>query len=248
MEIVTKIHKENQAKKLLQKFDKKHNTTTWIFDATIADVDHYLLNDLYRNEPLMELEECFEPFENNFFMTNNPLFVEDQKKDINDRQWHQLSWCYSIWQLTNSIKQEGMLHPIGIQRFDNGGMAAHPGTTRLRFHNYKTPQQIILTDYSDRNFAQDFPQFNARPVALSKLRNVVGLSHKISDMEDLRPKTLYQVSKKRVTWQCISSMWQTNHSPSLLDPPISYEMKDDKVYINNQPVIVKRDGHWRVNL
>lgn len=80
MEIVTKIHKEKQAKNLLLKFDKEHNTKTWIFDATIADVDHYLLNDLYRNEPLMELEECFEPFDDNFFMTNDPLFVEDQKR------------------------------------------------------------------------------------------------------------------------------------------------------------------------
>ena len=247
MEIITLIKNEKHARKLMRQFDKQNNTTTWVFDATIADVDHYLLNDLYRDEPLMELEECFEPFENNKFMTNDPLFVADQEKDINDRQYHQLSWCYSIWQLSNSIKNEGMLHPIGIQRFDNGGMAAHPGTTRLRFHNYKEPQQIILTDYSDRNFAQDFPQFNAKPIQIASLRNVTGLYHKISDMEDLRPKTLYQVSKKQVVWQCISSMWQTNHSPSLLDPPISYEMKDDKIYIAGQPVIVKIDGHWRVN-
>lgn len=247
MEILTKIKSEKHAKKLLRKFDKTHKTKTWVFDATIADIDHYLLNDLYRNEPLMELEECFAPFKNNRFMTNDPLFVEDQQKDINDRQYHQLSWCYSIWQLSNSIKDEGMLHPVGIQRFANGGMAAHPGTTRLRFHNYTTPQQIILTDYSGRNFAQDFPQFNVRAAEISNLRNVIGLYHKISDMEDGRPKTLMQVSKTPVTWQCISSMWQTNHSPSLLDPPISYEMKDNYIYIDGVPVIVKRDGYWRVN-
>jgi hypothetical protein len=247
MEIITKVKNAKHAQKLLNSFDAQYNTKTWVFDATIADVDHVLLNDQYRNEPIMHLEECFEHFENNKFLTSDPLFVEDQKKDINDRKFHDLCWCYSVWQLTNSIKNEGMLHPLGIQRFHKDGFGAHPGTTRLRFHKYTQPQQVILTDYSGRNFAEDYPQFSPQSVKHAQLRNVKGLYHKISFMEDGRPKTLLQVSKEKKPWQCISSMWVINHNPSFLDPPISYELKDNYIYIAGDPVVVKQNGHWRVN-
>lgn len=248
MEIINEITSQKQAKRLLNLFDKKYKTRTWVFDATIADIDHTLLNDQYRNEPIGYLEECFSNFKNNKFYSNDPHFVNDLAQwDINKRKFHDLCWCYSLWQLSNSIKNEGMLHPLGIQRFNEKGFAAHPGTTRLRFNKYKVPQQVILTDYTGRNFAQDYPQFNAKPVFLCELRNVIGLYHKIGFMEDGRPKTLLQVSKEKMPWQSISSMWKINNNPSLLDPPILYEMKDNHIYINKQPVVAKKDGKWRVN-
>jgi len=248
MAIINKITKEKQAKRLLSLSDKKYKTCTWIFDATIADIDHILLNDKYRDEPVGQLEECFSYFTNNKFYSDDPKFVNDLSTwDINKRKFHDLCWCYSLWQLSNSIKKEGMLHPLGVQRFHEKGFAVHPGTTRLRFNNYKVPQQVILTDYTGRNFSQDYPQFNARPVFISKLRNVVGLYHMIDFMEDDRPKTLLQVSKEKMPWQSISSRQIINNNPSLLDPPILYEMTGDYIYINNYPIVVKKDGKWRVN-
>lgn len=220
--------------------DKRMSTTTYIVNLTLKEI-----NDNFFKRDIQYLlgKEIEKPFQDKTGkVAKSTIYSNDP-----DQTGRRLEKINSFHVLYNSIKDNGVKHPLSINYFKSGKFGTHPGNTRLFFGDfYKEKIYSVLTDYKG-TVKQDFPNiifYNTNEVSF----DVSDLSLILHDAKQSMPGSIIGPAEETdFEYKEITEV-----PDAVLGDPTKYEIiktyqlkKNNTVLVvNDQMILQKTNNIW----
>lgn len=247
--ITTRIESHSHFCDLVEEFDLKYGTNTFIGHDTLKNINKYfpLWESRKRNDELQVHEKIERNIIRGFTSRNRTVFTNQDYYPRTEDAF-ELFFFNGIYLLLDGIKNgEGLYGPIAVSRFSNKRSLVHPGSHRIALMNiYHKDVTYIVTDYNNKDLSKGKwfgklykprdTDFNWRK-GRWKMRDTdyIPIFQK-SDAAETRYKDIIDgnVDKDKNSW----------HRPETANR--IYRLVDDTVFVDNIPVCIKEDHIWKI--
>ena len=205
---------------------------TYVIETTLEQIN----KEFFKRNYKIDIEDIItELFKNsNQIISNQPGLTHRDLEKIN-----------SFDVLYHSIKQNGIKYPLSINYFQTGLWGAHPGNTRLLFEGFYTKKVLaVVSDYKG-TVQQDYPNIKFMKTNETSF-DVSGLHVLINNTKFGGPNTIRRPAKNSAInyKELTDGPEKTLADPTLYNPPRTYRLNNNKVYVDDKLILVK-DNTWR---
>ena len=205
---------------------------TYVIETTLEQIN----KEFFKRNYKIDIEDIItELFKNsNQIISNQPGLTHRDLEKIN-----------SFDVLYHSIKQNGIKYPLSINYFQTGLWGAHPGNTRLLFEGFYTKKVLaVVSDYKG-TVQQDYPNIKFMKTNETSF-DVSGLYVLINNTKFGGPNTIRRPAKNSAInyKELTDGPEKTLADPTLYNPPRTYRLNNNKVYVDDKLILVK-DNTWR---
>ena len=205
---------------------------TYIIETTLEQLNKEFFKKNYKTEIEDIIIELFK--NSNQIISNQPGLTHRDLEKIN-----------SFDVLYHSIKQNGIKYPLSINYFQTGLWGAHPGNTRLLFEGFYTKKVLaVVSDYKG-TVQQDYSNIKFMKTNETSF-DVSGLYVLINNTKFGGPNTIRRPAKNSAInyKELTDGPEKTLADPTLYNPPRTYRLNNNKVYVDDKLILVK-DNTWR---
>lgn len=205
---------------------------TYIIETTLEQLNKEFFKRNYKIDIEDIITELFS--KSNKIISNQPGLTHRDLEKIN-----------SFDVLYHSIKQNGIKYPLSINYFQTGLWGAHPGNTRLLFEGFYTKKVLaVVSDYKG-TVQQDYPNIKFMKTNETSF-DVSGLYVLINNTKFGGPNTIRRPAKNSAInyKELTDGPEKTLADPTLYNPPRTYRLNNNKVYVDDKLILVK-DNTWR---
>jgi len=205
---------------------------TYIIETTLEQLNKEFFKRNYKIDIEDIITELFS--KSNQIISNQPGLTHRDLEKIN-----------SFDVLYHSIKQNGIKYPLSINYFQTGLWGAHPGNTRLLFEGFYTKKVLaVVSDYKG-TVQQDYPNIKFMKTNETSF-DVSGLHVLINNTKFGGPNTIRRPAKNSAInyKELTDGPEKTLADPTLYNPPRTYRLNNNKVYVDDKLILVK-DNTWR---
>ena len=205
---------------------------TYVIETTLEQIN----KEFFKRNYKIDIEDIItELFKNsNQIISNQPGLTHRDLEKIN-----------SFDVLYHSIKQNGIKYPLSINYFQTGLWGAHPGNTRLLFEGFYTKKVLaVVSDYKG-TVQQDYSNIKFMKTNETSF-DVSGLHVLINNTKFGGPNTIRRPAKNSAInyKELTDGPEKTLADPTLYNPPRTYRLNNNKVYVDDKLILVK-DNTWR---
>ena len=205
---------------------------TYIIETTLEQLNKEFFKRNYKIDIEDIITELFS--KSNQIISNQPGLTHRDLEKIN-----------SFDVLYHSIKQNGIKYPLSINYFQTGLWGAHPGNTRLLFEGFYTKKVLaVVSDYKG-TVQQDYSNIKFMKTNETSF-DVSGLYVLINNTKFGGPNTIRRPAKNDAInyKELTDGPEKTLADPTLYNPPRTYRLNNNKVYVDDKLILVK-DNTWR---
>ena len=205
---------------------------TYVIETTLEQINKEFFKRNYKIDIEDIITELFS--KSNQIISNQPGLTHRDLEKIN-----------SFDVLYHSIKQNGIKYPLSINYFQTGLWGAHPGNTRLLFEGFYTKKVLaVVSDYKG-TVQQDYPNIKFMKTNETSF-DVSGLHVLINNTKFGGPNTIRRPAKNSAInyKELTDGPEKTLADPTLYNPPRTYRLNNNKVYVDDKLILVK-DNTWR---
>ena len=205
---------------------------TYIIETTLEQLNKEFFKRNYKIDIEDIITELFS--KSNKIISNQPGLTHRDLEKIN-----------SFDVLYHSIKQNGIKYPLSINYFQTGLWGAHPGNTRLLFEGFYTKKVLaVVSDYKG-TVQQDYSNIKFMKTNETSF-DVSGLYVLINNTKFGGPNTIRRPAKNSAInyKELTDGPEKTLADPTLYNPPRTYRLNNNKVYVDDKLILVK-DNTWR---
>tara|TARA_B100002019_G_C21246923_1_gene588885 strand:- start:767 stop:1603 length:837 start_codon:yes stop_codon:yes gene_type:complete len=242
---------------IVKSFDSAFDTETYIIHDTISKVNDNITKIPFIPKDKRLFSDCYycdiEKWIKYVFKNSNFIITSDVKNS--DR----LAKLNRLGVLLKDIKSNKLIkYPMGLHCIPNYN-AIHPGLTRLLISGiYDKPIYFILTDYT-KKAKQNYPMFDFyKPEEINNM-NIETCELIFGNMWNRgvsNPLVFFNsnnssiIDNKKLQKQYPNFVFKEVDEWSLNDPTTTsknFLLKDDKFYIDNECILLKRSNVWEFN-
>lgn len=205
---------------------------TYIIETTLQQLNKEFFKRNYTTDIEDIINELFR--ESNHVFSNKPGLTHRDLEKIN-----------SFDVLYHSIKKNGIKFPLSINYFSTGLWGSHPGNTRLFFEDFYTEKVLAVVGDYKGTVQKDYPNIkfmrpNETSFDISELHVILNNTKFGGPNSISRPAQKKKVNYKELT----DGPEKVLGDPTLYNPPRTYRLNNNKVYVDDKLILVK-DNTWR---
>jgi hypothetical protein len=221
---------------LTNEFDNFHGTKTYISFLTLAEISKTFTDD----NSDMYLSRLI----NSLFADSNVVLSNEAW--LNDSHIGKLN---ALSKIIDDIKTGvGITSPVSLSWFGKMNIAIHPGGTRLMVAElYNKPVPVVITDFVGK-FKKKFPVECISPQD-TEVAEVVGMNFAVDSTALSDSPGVYRRSAPANTFfKELTDHCPFYANPTKADPPVRYEITNDKLLIDGVCYACYNKEKWKLTL